>query len=76
MAGTLKILAGAIALLGITASLTGCADVNPWDRGRLAKPYMALDNDPIRHAANTHVNSSREGTAGGGSAEGGGCGCY
>lgn len=69
----LKIFA-AIAL--IPAFGAGCSDVDPWERGRLAKPHMALDNNPIRHATQTHVNSSREAMPSGGAGEGGGCGCY
>ncbi|GAB6068288.1 hypothetical protein JCM13664_16070 [Methylothermus subterraneus] len=55
--------------------LAGCAQVAPWERGRLAKPQMALNPYPGQSAIQEHVYSSREA---GGSAKGmgGGCGCY
>lgn len=65
---------GALLMAGLL--LASCADVDPWQRGRLAKPHMALDHNPIKRAANTHVNSSREAMPSGGAGEGGGCGCY
>ena len=48
----------------------GCATVQPWERGRLADPAMALEGDP-----NQLVYESREGSSGGGGAAGGGCAC-
>ncbi|MCX8049500.1 MAG: DUF4266 domain-containing protein [Methylohalobius sp.] len=63
--------------VGITALLflAGCVQVAPWERGRLAKPHMALDPNPNQSAIQEHVYSSRE--AGGGiKGAGGGCGCY
>ncbi len=61
----------AAALLG-----GGCAAVQPWERGVLARPQMALDPHPMRRALATHVQTSREAVAPAGPAEGGGCGCY
>lgn len=58
------------------AALTGCAPVAPWERGNLAKPQMALDPYPMQNALRAHNYGSREASAGGSSAEGGGCGCY
>lgn len=54
---------------------TGCADVQPWERGNLAKPHMALTPDPVNAALRAHKFASREAASGGGDAEGGGCGC-
>ena len=59
----------------LAAGLGGCASVEPWERGDLAKPHMALDPDPTLSAMRTHAYSSREAASGGGAAEGGGCGC-
>lgn len=56
--------------------LSGCAQVAPWERGNLAKPHMALDPYPLQSGLRAHSYGSREAAAGGGSAEGGGCGCY
>jgi hypothetical protein len=57
------------------AGATGCADVQPWERGNLAKPHMALDPNPATSAMRMHAYVSREAASGGDSADGGGCGC-
>jgi hypothetical protein len=56
--------------------LTGCAPVQPWERGNLAKPQMALDPYPLQSALRTHNYGSREAMTGGSASQGGGCGCY
>jgi hypothetical protein len=60
----------------LTAVLTSCSTVQPWERGNLAKPQMALDPYPLQSALRGHIYGSREAGAGGNSAQGGGCGCY
>lgn len=62
--------------LCLAMALSGCAQVEPWERGNLAKPQMALDPHPMQSSLSTHVYNSREAASGGSSAEGGGCGCY
>ncbi|WP_234413614.1 DUF4266 domain-containing protein [Ideonella sp. A 288] len=57
-------------------ALAGCTAVAPWERGELARPHMAVDPAPMRSALRDHVHSSREAASMGGSADGGGCGCY
>ncbi len=57
-------------------NLTACAPVQPWERGNLAKPQMALDPYPLQSALRAHNYGSREAAAGGNAAQGGGCGCY
>ncbi len=67
----------AIALLLTTFGLlSGCAQVAPWERGRLAQPEMALNPNPAQRALREHVYMSREAAIGGASSAGGGCGCY
>jgi len=56
-------------------ALTGCATVQPWERGKLAKPKMALEPDPLGSSLETHVYNYREGSTGGFGSVGGGCGC-
>jgi hypothetical protein len=65
-----------LALL-VTASVyvSGCAPVQPWERGTLAKPQMALDPYPAQSMYREHNYISREASTGGGSTKGGGCGC-
>lgn len=56
--------------------MTACAPVQPWERGNLAKPQMALDPYPLQSALRAHNYGSREAAAGSNAAQGGGCGCY
>ena len=67
----------AIALLLAVAMLSSaCAEVAPWQRGRLAQPDMALSPHPAQRALREHVYMSREAAIGGATGAGGGCGCY
>ncbi len=66
----------AILLCGLVVAALGCAEVAPWERGRLAKAHMALDPDPRCRALREHTYMSREAAAGGAATRGGGCGCY
>ncbi len=59
-------------LLGVTS---GCATVQPWERGTLAKKKMQMDPDPQASALEQHVFEYREGASGGYGSVGGGCGC-
>ena len=61
-------------LLGVI--LSGCAVVQPWERGNLAKPQMSLEPNPLQTGLKAHNYGSREAAAGGNAAQGGGCGCY
>jgi len=55
--------------------LTACAEVQPWERGRLAKPGMALDADVLLSSIDAHTYNSKEAASGGVGPAGGGCGC-
>ena len=65
-----------VPLLVLSIGLTACANVQPWERGHLAKPQMALDPYPLQSALRAHNYGSREAAGGGGAGQGGGCGCY
>jgi hypothetical protein len=52
---------------------SGCAEVKPYERGRLAHPTMLLRD--MARVGEAHVYSIREGAVGGGSGAQGGCGC-
>jgi hypothetical protein len=65
-----------VLLLSLAMGLTSCAQVAPWERGRLAKPHMALEPNPLQRAIREHSYMSREAAVGGSVAAGGGCGCY
>ena len=55
--------------------LTGCTSVKPWQKGKLAKRYMAFDPNPLDAKFMRHTYESREGSRGGYGAAAGGCGC-
>lgn len=64
-------------VLLVTAIISGCANVAPWERGILAKPQMALDPYPLQSGARMHNYGSREaGASTNSEGGGGGCGCY
>ena len=56
-------------------SASGCATIQPWERGRLADPDMQFGGAEELAAAEAHATEVREGSAGGFDAGGGGCGC-
>lgn len=67
-----RLMIGTVAAL----ALAGCTTVEPWQRGGLAKPQMALDPAPLQSQLREHNYGSREAGAGGSAGGGGGCGCY
>jgi hypothetical protein len=75
-----------IAISGILVSgwLTACSttqdiltlsEVKPWERGILARDDMQLVNDAMQQSVDEHIYFSKEGSTGGASIQGGGCGC-
>lgn len=55
--------------------LSGCAQVQPWERGTLSEYTMRPDRDPLYDALTEHIYFSREAASGGRGVGGGGCGC-
>jgi len=72
-----KVCGGAarIALLGLAALAGGCVTVRPEQRAALADPIMQFQGDAREAAQRQHVLENREGSFGGASVQGGGCGC-
>ena len=66
-----------VSVVAITIALagSGCATVQPWQRGRLADPAMLFDADASQVAYLTHWQEAREGSSGGYGVQSGGCGC-
>lgn len=64
-------------MLLVAALLGGCAmsPPEPWQKGHLARPDMAMTGDPLQARAQQKVYASKENAAGGASIGGGGCGC-
>jgi len=59
----------------LTIASAGCATVRPEQRAILADPTMQFDDQAADRAALEHALDNREGSTGGGSVRGGGCGC-
>lgn len=55
--------------------LSGCVNVQPWERENMAKEHMQLVPNELLSEFENHANFSREGTDGGYGLSGGGCGC-
>ena len=63
-----------MAALWLAAS-AGCATVEPWERGTLAKPVMATEDPPHETAQKLRTYGAKEGGAAATGVGGGGCGC-
>jgi hypothetical protein len=64
------------ATLGVALlMMSGCVTVRPEQRAILADPVMQFQGDPREAAQRQHVLENREGSFGGSSVQGGGCGC-
>ena len=61
--------------LGFVVLSTGCQNVQPWQRGKLASYSMRADRDPLSLGQDEHIFFSREAASGGRGVGGGGCGC-
>ena len=63
--------------LGLSCAIAsaGCATVRPEQRAILADPTMQFEDQSNDQAALEHALDNREGSTGGGSVRGGGCGC-
>ncbi|MCC6669159.1 MAG: DUF4266 domain-containing protein [Polyangiaceae bacterium] len=65
----------ALGLVGLAAPSAGCATVRPEQRSILADPVMQFESESPEERQLEHVLENREGSFGGGSVKGGGCGC-
>ena len=61
-------------LIGLTL-LGGCTQVQPWERGSLARKDMQWQPDVMEGRLRDHIHYSKEASSGGSGAAGGGCGC-
>ncbi len=66
-----------LAIAAVAAFLSGCSHmgVRPYEREYLAEPGMEIDPNPVDSGYNDHIYFSIEGSSGGRSFGGGGCGC-
>ena len=67
----------ALLTMVLVSVLAGCGRfaVRANEKEHLADPVMAFDGDGQSAAADEHVLTNREGSAGGRGTTGGGCGC-
>lgn len=72
----MKTLPSALLFLGLSLTgLSGCATVQQKDREWLSDPVMQRQSDPLEGTLNGDNFPRREGSSGGSSGAGGGCGC-
>lgn len=66
-----------VVLSGALTCFSGCTSVGPkpWQHDLMAEPVMRLNSDPLQAAVDDHIYFSKEGSSGGRSYAGGGCGC-
>ena len=62
-------------LLVFSIAASACSTVRPADKEFLADPAMTFGSGGTAAAHGEHVLTNREGSFGGGSVSGGGCGC-
>jgi hypothetical protein len=63
-------------LIGLASTtLSGCTNVEPYERSFLAKDEMQLDPDYLGTKFRRHMYFAREATPGGYGPESSGCGC-
>ena len=72
LAARLIVLASVVVALLATA---GFATVQPWERGTLAKPVMAIEDPAHEMAQKLRTYGAKEGGASATGVGGGGCGC-
>jgi len=75
----MKLIVRIIKLLCIVSILTlffsGCFAIDQWQRQYLGDSIMNFDYDVEERNLNEHIYPRREGSSGGSSGAGGGCGC-
>lgn len=64
-----------MAACSVIGDITSVEEVKPWQRGVLARDHMQMIPDALQQTVDDHIYFSREGSTGGVSVQGGGCGC-
>jgi len=73
VAGRLGRSLAAMIVLGALGAVTGCAEVKPYERAKLAHPTMAAGD--LAGMGESHLRAISEGAIGGSGGTGSGCGC-
>jgi hypothetical protein len=64
-----------VAVIASCFTVQGCATVQPYEREKLADPIMERQDQFSKQTLEQKFFSTREGSIGGASGIGGGCGC-
>ncbi len=72
--GNMQVTVAALAC-ALALALGGCANVKAFEREKLADPIMNPNDNFSKQTLEQKLFSTREGSAGGGTGVGGGCGC-
>ena len=56
-------------------NFSACVEVQPWQKGNLAKQHMSFEPDTLEARQRQHIYFSKEASSGGYGVGGGGCGC-
>ncbi|GGP81310.1 hypothetical protein GCM10009410_12790 [Shewanella ulleungensis] len=77
MTNVFKPIGKTVVALAIASSIVGCSSlgVQPWEKDQFAREDMALNSEKLDLSLDDHIYFSKEGTSGGRSLAGGGCGC-
>ena len=74
IAVSMSLICGASAC-STAGNILAISDVNPWERGTLARDDMQIVNDALEQSVDEHIYFSKEASTGGMGVQGGGCGC-
>jgi len=64
-----------VAALSLLGACSNLGQVNPWEKGNLAKPEMSFVGDRLDSNFTEHIYISKEAASGGSGVGTGGCGC-
>ena len=70
-----KIIQQTLLAVVIVTLFSGCFAIDQWQRQYLGDSIMNFDYDTEESILNEHIYPRREGSSGGSSGAGGGCGC-
>jgi hypothetical protein len=75
MMRSIRFVLASLSAAAVLACLGGCAMVHQKDREYLSDPIMQRQADGLESGLESHDMPRREGSTGGSSGSGGGCGC-
>lgn len=70
-----RVRGASVLIVFLLVIVAGCRTVRPEEKEYLSEPSMTWSSGGLSRAHETHVLENREGSSGGTTAKGGGCGC-